>query len=118
MEKLTIAQAAPKLGLSQDTVRRRLKTGELAGERLKAAGGFRWMVNVDDDTEAEQSNPPVAEDNDLVNVLKGQVQSFQDQLTERAKEISALHQEIGELHQLLGVKALEAAKRPWWRFWQ
>lgn len=43
-EHVTIKEAAERLGVSQDTIRRRLKTGELAGEREKTRQGFVWRV--------------------------------------------------------------------------
>jgi hypothetical protein len=43
-ERLTIKEAAERLGISADTVRRRLKRGELAGEQHPTAQGFTWLV--------------------------------------------------------------------------
>ncbi len=44
MAKVSIAEAAHRLGISQDTVRKRLRVGELSGTQVRAPGGFRWMV--------------------------------------------------------------------------
>jgi excisionase family DNA binding protein len=46
MAKVSIAEAARRLGISQDTVRKRLRLGELAGEQVRAPGGFRWLVEL------------------------------------------------------------------------
>ena len=43
-ERLTINAAATRLGVSPDTIRRRLRAGELAGEREPTPQGYRWVV--------------------------------------------------------------------------
>jgi len=43
-ELVPIAEAARRLGVSPDTVRRRLKRGELEGEQHPTAQGFTWLV--------------------------------------------------------------------------
>jgi len=45
-ERVSIKEAAERLGVSADTVRRRLKRGELAGEREKTPQGFVWRVEL------------------------------------------------------------------------
>src|SRR5215218_684924 len=45
-ERVSIKEAAERLGVSQDTMRRRLKSGELAGEREKTPQGFVWRVEL------------------------------------------------------------------------
>jgi hypothetical protein len=46
IERVSIKEAAERLGVSQDTIRRRLKSGELAGEREKTPQGFVWCVEL------------------------------------------------------------------------
>jgi len=43
---VSIREAAERLGVSPDTIRRRLKTGELAGEKVKTAQGLAWRVEL------------------------------------------------------------------------
>jgi len=112
MPRVGIAEAARMLGLSQDTVRKRVRSGELAGEQERAPGGFRWMVDLD----VELDPPPVGGDprgngrsDALVDVLMAQVQDLREQLDARTREIS-------ELHQLMGARSLNPG-RPWWRRW-
>jgi hypothetical protein len=50
---LTLAEAAAALGVSVDTVRRRLKRGQLVGERRPTLQGFAWMIRPD----AERPSP-------------------------------------------------------------
>ena len=56
--EVTIKEAADRLGVSVDTVRRRLKAGELAGrQEPHGASGYRWLVQLPDDTPAEHGPP-------------------------------------------------------------
>jgi len=113
---VNISVAAGHLGVSTETVRRRLRTGTLLGAKEKTAQGFRWVVTIPD---APPNNTPApGEDTDnanggaLVVELKARVNNLEEQLTIRAGEIS-------ELHRLLAQTALNAAPmRPWWAFWR
>ena len=56
--EVTIREAADRLGVSGDTVRRRLKAGELAGRHEPhGASGYRWLVQLPDDAPAETPAP-------------------------------------------------------------
>ena len=48
MARLRISQAADTLGVAQSTIRKRLRSGDLQGQKVKGAGGFRWEVFVAD----------------------------------------------------------------------
>ena len=106
MEQVGIPEAARILGMSQDTVRRRLNNGELKGTKVPGPGGFRWTVDVDGFNKQEPTN-----NGGLVDVLKDQVADLRTQLEARTREIS-------ELHQLLGARALQPGVQPWWAFWR
>jgi len=57
--ELTIRDAAERLGVSSDTIRRRLKAGELAGrQEPQGKQGYRWIVQLPDDPPA--ATPAVA----------------------------------------------------------
>ena len=47
MVSVSIAEAAERLAVSQDTVRRRLRSGKLSGERVARPQGFIWAVHLD-----------------------------------------------------------------------
>jgi len=122
MARLTIAQAANTLGVAQSTIRKRLRSGDLQGQKVKGAGGFRWEVFVADGAtvkgatqDGNHSNVTDdgnhgdhgdhANDGTLVEILR-------EELTEKNRQIS-------ELHRLLAQTALNAAPgRPWWQFWR
>jgi len=48
--RVSIKVAADRLGISQDAVRRRLKSGELVGEKETTPQGFVWRVELPADT--------------------------------------------------------------------
>ncbi len=57
--ELTIRDAAERLGVSSDTIRRRLKAGELAGrQEPQGTQGYRWLVQLPADPPA--ATPAVA----------------------------------------------------------
>lgn len=50
--ELTIKEAAERLGVSSDTIRRRLKAGELAGrQEPQGKQGYRWIVQLPEDAQ-------------------------------------------------------------------
>ena len=110
MARLSIPEAVHTLGLSQDTIRKRLRSGDLQGQKVKGAGGFRWEVFIDDDPTGkgvthDGNHANDGNDGALVEILR-------EELTEKNRQIS-------ELHRLLAQTALNAASgRPWWQFWR
>jgi excisionase family DNA binding protein len=46
-EGLTLSEAAGQLGMSKDTVRRRVKRGELKGWQVETKFGLEWRVALD-----------------------------------------------------------------------
>jgi len=119
MARLSIPEAVHTLGLSQDTIRKRLRSGDLQGQKVKGAGGFKWEVFIDDDPTVKG----VTQDGNHANVTDdgnhrddandgALVEILREELTEKNRQIS-------ELHRLLAQTALNAASgRPWWAFWR
>ena len=54
---LTVPEAAVTLGISLNTVRRKLKTGELPGERITTPQGYAWRVLVADPPNTAPEEP-------------------------------------------------------------
>ena len=84
MVRLSIKEAADRLHVSEITVRRRIKNGDLAGEHEETPQGYRWVVllpdGIEDDTvvnhtnssrPAQSSTPAV--DRELVNEVRDQL---------------------------------------------
>ena len=98
MELVSVAEASQRLGLTQDTVKRRLRKGELQGERHPRPQGYVWLVELaeeaidDDSTTSTQgddrvrqgvSNGEVRRLEEMVVMLQGQVAAQQEQLESR-----------------------------------
>lgn len=60
-ERLSIAEAAERLGVSLDTVRRRRVKGELASEKEETPQGFRWVILLPKEEHDEQEEAPAPE---------------------------------------------------------
>jgi DNA-directed RNA polymerase specialized sigma24 family protein len=123
MAAVTIQEAARHLGVSQDTIRRRIRKEELQARQMPTPQGFRWVMELEgleEDAPAAPTPPhrpgigQVEDGQDLrelVDVLRSQLQSLEEELVARRREVQ-------ELHVLLQQKALpEAVGRPWWQFW-
>jgi predicted DNA-binding transcriptional regulator YafY len=114
--RVSIAEAAERLRLSEQTVRRRVRSGELPGVQLNTPQGFIWMVELPDDLSTD--NPDSGEIKalrELIDTLRAQIETLSAELEGRRREA----QEFLFLLQQAQV-ALPAPRdnRSWWRFWQ
>jgi predicted DNA-binding transcriptional regulator YafY len=114
--RVSIAEAAERLRLSEQTVRRRVRSGELPGVQLNTPQGFIWMVELSDDLSTD--NPDSGEIKalrELIDTLRAQIETLSAELEGRRREA----QEFLFLLQQAQV-ALPAPRdnRSWWRFWQ
>jgi len=122
MVTVSIGDAATRLGISPDTVRRRIGKGILTGHQEPTAQGFRWMIEL---PEPEQETNGHRDSGSLENLvassLENLVVTLQAQISAQADELEARRREVSELHVLLQTAqaALPAPKegRRWWRFW-
>ena len=89
MQAVGIAEASVRLGLSPDTVRCGLRTGQIAGHQEPFAVGCEWLAEVD-------KEPTVKK------ILKA--------------ELERLHAGINQLHQLPTHRAPPSVRprRRWW----
>ena len=90
-------EAARRLGVSVDTVERRLRRGELKGQQEQRGKGWRWLIEVPGDVApapAPATNgdaPAVAPaENGLVAALQEQVKTLTQQLTVKDHQIAEL----------------------------
>jgi hypothetical protein len=147
MARLTITEAAARLDVSPDSIRRRLRKGELAGTRDNRG---QWWLDLPDDMQPEVPAPsvearlasamlapaqhqPMQPDPALVDALRGQVADLTDRLNRaevreaerqvaddrRGQELTAalLRTAIAETETRALREALEEARRPAWRRW-
>ena len=118
MATMTIQGAAEFLGVSEITVRRKLKSGQLTGQQEEAPNG-RWWVEIAE----EQSNFGVRtpesvksdsniDSHDPLQILKDQVANLQHHLDIREREVGELHVIIQQ--QALALPPPATVKRKWW----
>jgi hypothetical protein len=88
--KLIIKDTAERLGISEVTVRRRLKRGELIGEQVPTAQGYTWLVVLAGDgepvTSLDNEKTTATVDHMLVEEVRAQVDYLKQELTERKRE--------------------------------
>jgi hypothetical protein len=135
MALVTLAEAAHHLGVSVDTVRRRLQKGELKGQQQARPQGFTWLIDIPEETEPSSSiagSQADAEVNSEVSLaacqaeisrLESMVAMLQDRVNAQQEELEARRREVQELHVLLqqAQAALPAPRdnRSWWqRLWR
>jgi hypothetical protein len=139
-------EAARLLGVSIDTVERKLKRRELNGKQDPRPRGWRWLVEIPQDvataeTSAGPANAPADACangpealRELVDTVKDEVaqlrqqlqcqaESYQQQLEAKDQQLEAKDKQIEQLHVLLqhAQAALPGARdnRPWWqRLWR
>ncbi len=113
-------EAAGLLGVSIDTIERRLKRGDLNGHQEARGNGWRWMVEVaDNGAPAAPASAPAGAPAGEVQALQDLVAVLKDEVTTLTGQMEAKDRQLGELHVLLQQTqaALPAARdgRPWWR---
>lgn len=116
--QVTISEAAQRLGVSEHTVRRRVRNGELPGSQVATPQGYTWRVEVPDDS---PDPAPKAGDGE-VQALRDLIATLQGRMEAQDSELAAKNEQIRELHVLLqqAQAALPAPRedRRWWRFWE
>jgi hypothetical protein len=129
VELLSIGQAVTRLGVSEVTIRRRLRKGELKGQKRETPQGYVWLIELPDDVSEDKKNGSDGEGeslSELVAALRSQVEgqqelvdSLQAQVKVQQEELIAKNKQIEQLHVLLqqAQAALPAPRdnRPWWR---
>jgi hypothetical protein len=133
MALVTLVEAAYRLGVSVDTVRRRLQKGELRGQQQPSPSGHIWLVEIDEEVNqnsrladrsaaAEQGEQAcLAACQADIRRLEEMVAMLQAHIVTQGSELEAKNQQIQELHVLLQTAqaALPAPRdgRPWWKWW-
>jgi DNA-binding transcriptional MerR regulator len=122
MASLTIKEAAERLGISEVTIRRRLRTGRLNGYQESPPTG-KWFIEVSDNVEQGEVNTDDDDDDDdslpLVDALRDTIKRQDEVIALLKHQLEAREREVQELHVLLqqSQTALPAAgdNRSWWR---
>jgi excisionase family DNA binding protein len=128
MELVALPEAAQRLGVSVDTVKRKLRRGELRGQHVPRPQGYTWLIELPDsqmDSMADCTESSMAElDSATIEVLnlREMLAMAQSQIANQKEELVSKNKQIEQLHILLqqAQAALPAPRdhRSWWRFWR
>jgi hypothetical protein len=117
--RCTIDQAAARLGVSRPTIRRRLRNGELRGERKPTKQGFQWEVlldlptdSPDDSADGESPTPQAPPQATPQTTPQDEGARLRDEhITDLRKRVEDQAREIAELHRLLAQAQQQAYGR-------
>ena len=93
MQEVTIAEAAKRLGMSIDSIRRRIAKEELKARKVPSPHGEIYMIELPDDISA----PPAAEDKDkednpvALEAMRKTIAILENELEARRREVQELH---------------------------
>jgi hypothetical protein len=139
MELVTMTEAARRLDVTVETVKRRLRRGELQGQKQPRPQGFTWLIEMPEDTgdldstpsvtpsDTPTSNPEVHRLEDMISLLQKELDITREELEHQRSvyqsELVSKNKQIEQLHILLqqAQAALPAPRnnRPWWqRLWR
>jgi chromosome segregation ATPase len=144
VESLPIVEAAQRLGIHPETLRRRIRRGEVKAHQKRTPHGDVWMVevalaeqvpktsnqgqDVQDDVANSQANlngdfGEVRALREMVGLLKDELEARDRQTESWKQQLEAKDKQIEQLHILLqqAQAALPAPRdnRPWWqRLWR
>jgi len=111
----TIDEAATQLGVSRETVRRRIRDGTLAATLVSG----RYEIDLPEEATTTSPDRHTEANDRVVELLHSQVAELRQDKDELRRQIDQLHQEIMQLHQLMGQKQLESVSRNrWWLPWR
>lgn len=125
-DSLDITEAAARLGLSTETVRKRLQRGKIKGHKA-ADGSWRVFLPPDRQPGQPQDNSPDSSPDSspdraapLVAALRDEVAFLRSQLQARDEEIRRAHVLLQQAQQqsmalLAAPQQPEPPRPPWWR---
>jgi len=141
MGLVSVAEAAKFLGVSEETVKRRIRRGELVGKQHPRPQGYAWMVEIPDELQATNNDTHhnINTDHDdaitpqqlvtgdgsiggelkrldqMVVILEKQATLHQEEMESRRREVQELHVLLQQAH-----AALPAPRErgPWWHLWK
>jgi hypothetical protein len=138
-ELVTMAEAARRLDVTVETVKRRLRRGELQGKQQPRPQGFTWLIEMPEDKGDQDSTPSVTPSDtptsnaevhrleDMISLLQKELDITREELEHQRSmyqsELVSKNKQIEQLHVLLqqAQAALPVPRdnRPWWqRLWR
>lgn len=117
--RVSKSEAASRLGVSVDTIERRLKAGELKGHKEPRPQGYRWMIELPDDGDNGDAQEHTSVDAEVCACgCAGEIKRLEEMVGMFREQIGVKDTQISELHVLLqqSQAALPAPKTRW-RWW-
>lgn len=125
MPEFTIAEASQRLGISTDTIRRRIARGELQARKTSSSHGEIYLVELPEEAAPAadpELNSHTAATPTMTTVQNPETEALKNTIIILETELEARRREIKELHILLQqaqTAALPAVRRqdlrrPWW----
>jgi hypothetical protein len=116
VKRVSIAEAAKRLRISESAVRRRIYGGSLSARKETTPQGHIWLVEMEDTQEPDAGDEgEVAVLRKLVDVLQAQVLRLETELEARRREISELHVLLQQSQRQIAAPTNEKASIR--RFW-
>jgi len=122
MQEVTIAEAAKCLGISIDTVRRRISKEELKARKVPSPHGEIYLVELPGDVTPSQESPKEKIENaSEIEAMKKTISILEVELEARRREVQELHVLLQQSQRQLPpgkdgkLEEGSSAKKMWWR---
>ena len=120
---LTIKEAARRLGISERTVRRRIKDGSLPAELKQGDYGQQYFIPADvietaqvitDVVEVKKVHDGQALSMAIVRAMEERDKALEGELIAMREELAATREALEDLKNEIS----QQQRRPWWKWWK
>jgi len=122
VQEVTIAEAAKCLGMSIDSIRRRIAKNELKARKVPSPHGEIYLVELPDDAAPAPAVTEENEDNTVaIEAMRKTISILETELESRRREVQELHVLLQQAQKQLPPGKTEDAKEEtpvkisWWR---
>ena len=126
VKEVPIIEAANILGVSVDTIRRRISKGELKARKVPSPHGEIYMVEIPDNnvvaaSDSEEKKEETTSDAQTIEAMKKTISILQTELDARRREVQELHvllqqaQKQSPAYKTEGTADKKSVKVSWWR---
>ena len=122
MQEVTIAEAAKCLGMSIDSIRRRIAKEELKARKVPSPHGEIYLVEIPDDAVPAKAEDEEKEENTVaIEAMRKTISILETELDARRREVQELHVLLQQAQKQLPpgkteeVAETTSAKVSWWR---
>ena len=110
----TIKEAAEALGVSEKTVRRRIRDGVLKAEQIQGKYGAEYRITVLEDTQPLDKSLDIEEDATLAKALDI-IKALQEENERLAGHVGYLQAQVYELDSKIRLLTEPVHRRAWWQ---